>query len=330
MRGACLPAVALAAVGLALAGCTGPSGPPPAVSAAPTLSPARVSAALPGRDVGPVAPFVSARPGDVVVHPGRRLVAPGVGASGGQLGLLQRERESPDQIHVRSVDLSWAQIQPDESGPIDRSSTGWRRGCPSSPSATSSPSRDRSGCASSPAVRTGHRRGSSTDASSARTAPTTTASGTCRSGTTASGTRSVATYRALFADAELGANPNLRFVYVPGAFTWAEYDYETINAAVKAGDLDLDAYLAWYAHAWSDLATIFGADANKLVFTGEDYPWSVRGGRRPARPAGGQCGPRHPHGHHRGVQLPPERGPRLRLAHPAGRAHGGRRVAAGA
>ena len=37
------------------------------------------------------------------------------------------------------------------------------------------------------------------------------------------------TYRRLFADTGLAADPRLRFVYVPGAFTWAEYDYETIN-----------------------------------------------------------------------------------------------------
>ena len=85
------------------------------------------------------------------------------------------------------------------------------------------------------------------------------------------------TYRKLFADTGLAADPRLRFVYVPGAFTWAEYDYETIESAVDAGDLDATTYLAWYAHAWTDLATIFGPDADKLVFTGEDYPWGPFG-----------------------------------------------------
>ncbi len=61
------------------------------------------------------------------------------------------------------------------------------------------------------------------------------------------------TYRALFVDSGLAADPRLRFVYVPGAFTWAEYDYEMITAAVEAGDLDEATYLAWYRHAWSDL-----------------------------------------------------------------------------
>jgi hypothetical protein len=85
------------------------------------------------------------------------------------------------------------------------------------------------------------------------------------------------TYRQVFIDGGLAADPRLAFVYVPGAFTWAEYDYEMVAAAVDAGDLDLETYLAWYDHAWSDLAELFGDQANKLVFTGEDYPFGPFG-----------------------------------------------------
>ncbi len=81
------------------------------------------------------------------------------------------------------------------------------------------------------------------------------------------------TYTSVFVDKGLAADPRLRFVYVPGAFTWAEYDYETIASAVDAGDLDFATYKKWYDHAWTDLATIFGPHKNKLVFTGEDYPF---------------------------------------------------------
>jgi hypothetical protein len=85
------------------------------------------------------------------------------------------------------------------------------------------------------------------------------------------------TYEALFADLGLAENPRLRMVYVPGAFTWGEYDYEMITAAVDAGDLDQETYLSWYDHAWTDLVALFGQNANKLVFTGEDYPWGPFG-----------------------------------------------------
>lgn len=81
------------------------------------------------------------------------------------------------------------------------------------------------------------------------------------------------TYRAVFIDEGLAADPRLRFVYVPGAFTWAEYDYEMVTAAVESGDLDQETYLAWYDHAWTDLVELFGEHSAKLVFTGEDYPF---------------------------------------------------------
>ena len=85
------------------------------------------------------------------------------------------------------------------------------------------------------------------------------------------------TYRRLFVDAGLAADPRLKFIYVPGAFTWAEFDYEMISAAVETGDLDFEQYSAWYTHAWTDLADLFGEHANKLVFTGEDYPFGPFG-----------------------------------------------------
>lgn len=85
-------------------------------------------------------------------------------------------------------------------------------------------------------------------------------------------------YRRLFAEEGLRADPRLRFVYVPGAFTWAEYDYDIVSEAARKG-LTFGAYRSWYRHAWRDLAGIFGPYRNKLVFTGEDYPWTPWGSR---------------------------------------------------
>jgi hypothetical protein len=81
------------------------------------------------------------------------------------------------------------------------------------------------------------------------------------------------TYRQLFIDNEFRADPNLRFVYVPGAFTWAEFDYEIISDAVAKGDLDFESYHRWYQKMIADLVSIFGEYSYKLVFTGEDYPF---------------------------------------------------------
>ncbi|MFC6886454.1 MULTISPECIES: hypothetical protein [Actinomadura] len=85
-------------------------------------------------------------------------------------------------------------------------------------------------------------------------------------------------YKKLFVDSGLRADPRLRFVYVPGAFTWAEFDYDIISAAAKKG-LTFEKYRSWYSHAWRDLAALFGPYRTKLVFTGEDYPWGPWGSK---------------------------------------------------
>src|SRR5690606_40705533 len=86
------------------------------------------------------------------------------------------------------------------------------------------------------------------------------------------------TYRMLFVDLGLASDPRLRFVYVPGAFTWAEYDYEMITAAVDAGELDEKAYLAGYEHGRRDLVPVVGEDAGELVVTGGGPPGGPCGG----------------------------------------------------
>jgi hypothetical protein len=79
-------------------------------------------------------------------------------------------------------------------------------------------------------------------------------------------------YKELFVDTGILADPNLKMVYAPGGFTWAEFDYEMISQAVSAGQLDWATFEAWHKKMLKDLVTLFGPHANKLVFTGEDYP----------------------------------------------------------
>ncbi len=85
------------------------------------------------------------------------------------------------------------------------------------------------------------------------------------------------TYRQLFVGQGLRSDPHLRFVYVPGAFTWVEYDYDIIDQAVHHGELHQAQYLRWYGRMLHDLTRLFGPYSNKLVFTGEDYPWGPFG-----------------------------------------------------
>ena len=88
-------------------------------------------------------------------------------------------------------------------------------------------------------------------------------------------------WRKLMIEQGLRSDPRLRFVYVPGAFTWVEYDYDMVDRGAKQG-LTFDAYSAWHEQMLRDLVSIMNGEnddpsddfAYKLVFTGEDYPFS--------------------------------------------------------
>ncbi len=221
---------------------------------------------------GPDAAFVDAGPTGVRVSEGDDWTLPAWVRPAGNSGFFSEDASLPDRVGVRSVDLTWRQLQP-TSGGLDRTASGtaqdmhfdgldaqlaqpgdfWMRVFASGEEWA--PTWVRQHCG----VRT-----YGPDYDGQRHLPIWNE---CVWG------ELLKTYRALFIDSGLAADPRLRFVYVPGAFTWAEYDYEMVTAAVEAGDLDEATYLAWYRHAWTDLVALFGEHANKLVFTGEDYPF---------------------------------------------------------
>jgi len=97
-------------------------------------------------------------------------------------------------------------------------------------------------------------------------------------------------WRALMIGQKLRADPRMRFVYVPGAFTWAEFDYEIIDLGAAKHGLTFEAYRDWHAQMIRDLVAIMNGEnddpaddyAYKLVYTGEDYPFSERFGDRVA------------------------------------------------
>jgi len=78
----------------------------------------------------------------------------------------------------------------------------------------------------------------------------------------------------------LRANPDLRFVQVPGAFAWCEFDLDLVQQAADNHGLTQTAFNSWFQQAMAELVSIANGEnadpaddrANLLVFTGRDYP----------------------------------------------------------
>lgn len=228
-------------------------------------------------DVGPRAEFISAGATGVTIVDGDDWTLPASTRPAENSGLFSEEVSEDDLVLVRSVDVTWRQLQPEPDGAVDREATDEAQEMPlaSLDDQLAEPG----------------------DfwmrlfASGADWAPEWVAEdcGVTAYGPDDDGQEHLPiwdecvwghlldTYRAVFVDLGLADDPRLRFVYVPGAFDWAEFDYDVVTDAVDAGDLDEQTYLDWYEHAWTDLVELFGDNANKLVFTGEDHPWGPFG-----------------------------------------------------
>lgn len=261
-------AAAAVAVVLALTGCTAFVGD--TVTSEPLSSGEDLDVAL---DVGPRADFIDAGPDGVRINDGDDWTLPAKARPAENSGYFSEEVTPDELVAVRSIDVSWRQIQPEPNGPIDRSSSGSAQGM--------------SFDALDAQLAEPGDFWMRIFASGEDWAPAWVAEecGVGTYGPDYDGQEHLPiwdecvwdhlmdAYRTLFVDLGLADDPRLRFVYVPGAFTWAEFDYEMVTAAVERGDLDEKTYLAWYDHAWADLVELFGDNAHKLVFTGEDYPW---------------------------------------------------------
>ena len=270
--------VGVLAAALSLAACTGsaPAGPSrsvaPAGSAGSSASSGVVARPAAVASSPPRFPLVTASGGAVTVVDGIDWSMPSWVRPAPNSGFFSEKASPGDQVVVRSVDQAWRQLQPKPGG-LDTKDSGQGQGMYfdslDSQLAQPGPFWMRvfaSGIDWAPAwVATAcHVHGYGPDYDGEEHLPIWDE---CVWG------HLLETYRALFVDRNLRADPRLRFVYVPGAFTWAEYDYETVAAAVKAGDLTFASYKKWYDHAWRDLADLFGPYRDKLVFTGEDYPF---------------------------------------------------------
>lgn len=261
--------LAAAALVALLAGCTTPAGPVP--SATPSGPPTDTD--------GPHAAFIDAGDAGVTVTDGDDWTLPAWVRPASNSGFFSEDASPADRVLTRSVDFSWRQLQPTD-GELDLTSAGSAQGMDfeSWNDQLTGPGSDgafwmrifATGVDWAPqwVIDDCKVHGYGPDYDGQLQLPIWNE---CVWG------HLMDTYKKVFVDEGLAADPRLKFVYVPGGFTWAEYDYETINSAVDAGELDFATYKKWYDHAWSDLVTVFGAYSDKLVFTGEDYPWGEFG-----------------------------------------------------
>ncbi len=266
-------ALAVAAV---LTGCTAAVGDPHEVAETVPLS--EPSGSAPSADrAGPQVPLLSARVGRPVVRNGLDWSLPRWVRPADDSGFFSEDASPGDRVMVRSIDVSWAQVAPEPDAPLDLSSTGEAQGMQFEPLgeqlAEKGPYWVRM------------------FASGAEWAPdwVTEECDVRPVGRDYDGQRHLpiwddcvwdalrTTWRQLLVDEGLLDDRNFRFAYVPGAFTWSEFDYEIITQAVNHGRLDRRTYLRWYARMVADLADIGGDDVGRLVFTGEDYPWGPFG-----------------------------------------------------
>ncbi|MFN8189935.1 MAG: hypothetical protein U0R78_05735 [Nocardioidaceae bacterium] len=274
-------AVALAALvaGCSTGGTTGPAtGSSPATDATSSGGgvppPAPTAADDPS---GPEFPGAVPRGGRPVVADGDDWMMPAWARPAPFSGFFSEEASPSDHVMVRSVDVSWRQIAPTPDGPLDLTSSGEAQGMFFDPL------------------------GQQLDqpgpywvrlfASGVDWAPTWVVDrcGVGPVGTDYDDQQHLPiwddcvwsalrdTWQRLLVDQGILADPDFRFAYVPGGFTWVEYDYDVISQAARRGLVTRAAYLAWFDRMLGDLADIAGPQVGQLVFTGEDYPWGPFG-----------------------------------------------------
>lgn len=283
MRGRpCVAAVLVAAV--AAGACSNEArrpaaAAPPAVrtSAPVNESPAAAPAVANDVPAGPAFPLVAPPGRRPIVRDGLDWSLPSWTRPAPFSGFYSEVADTDYGVAVRAVDVSWAQIAPTRDGPLDLDARGGAQAM--SFASLSSQLRQRGPY------------WLRLFASGVDWAPAWVVSecGVGAIGTDYDGqdhlpiwndcvwTALAGTWRKLLVDQGILADPDFRFAYVPGAFTWVEYDYDMIASAVDRGALARDAYLTWYRRMLGDLATIAGDAVGRLVFTGEDYPWGPFG-----------------------------------------------------
>jgi hypothetical protein len=269
--GACAPGTRAASP--AGASLTAASAPAPA-----TVAASEADAPAADDPAGPRYALIAPTAKSPVVHTGDDWTLPAWVRPAPFTGFFSEDASPANHVPVRSIDVTWRQIAPTPDGPLDLNATGKAQGMRFEPLgeqlAASGPYWVRifaSGVDWAPAwvATTCHVKGIGPDYDHELHLP-------IWNDCVWSALRD--TWRKLLIDTGVLADPDFRFAYVPGAFTWVEFDYDIISTAAARGLLTKDQYLTWYGHMLDDLAAIAGPQVGQLVFTGEDYPWGPFGG----------------------------------------------------
>ncbi|GAM20959.1 hypothetical protein SAMD00019534_041340 [Acytostelium subglobosum LB1] len=89
-------------------------------------------------------------------------------------------------------------------------------------------------------------------------------------------------YRHFFVTMNMRADPRMKFVQVPGAFNWCEFDFDVVGKYIAKG-LTYQVFDTWFRTMVDDLVYMFNGENNdpsddfayKLIYTGEDYPFDI-------------------------------------------------------
>jgi hypothetical protein len=192
-------------------------------------------------------------------------------------GLFSESASRRNHVGVRSIDLTWRQIQPRPNAPLDLDSTGTAEGMPFASL------RDQLAQPGPYWLRM--------FATGRPWAPAWVLR-RCDVGTVGpdyDGMRHLpiwnacvwselrATWRRLLVGKGILDDPQFRFAYVPGGFTWSEFDFDVIGEAYRHGHVTKRRFLDWFGEMTHFFARIGGERRGRLVYTGEDYPWGPFG-----------------------------------------------------
>jgi hypothetical protein len=282
-RLALLASATVGVLGLLASGCTGDDSPgSPRGEATSTGRTTGSAASAVTRGIhddtdGPAYDLIEPTGERPLVRDGQDWTMPGWVRPAEFSGFFSEDAAESEQVMLRSIDVSWKQIAPTEGAPLDLDSAGKAQGMSFEPLGQQ---------LAEPGPYWFRLFASGTDWAPAWVIEK---CGVSAIGKDYDGQRHLpiwddcvwdalrTTWARLLRDQGLLADPNFRFAYVPGGFTWVEFDYEMISSAVRRGELTQDTYLRWYARMLKDLTAIAGPQAGQLVFTGEDYPFGPFG-----------------------------------------------------
>jgi hypothetical protein len=220
--------------------------------------------------------LVTATPRHPTVRRGDDWSLPSWARTADDSGFFSEDAAPTDHVRVRSVDLSWRQVQP-EPGPLDLGAAGEAQGMTFDPLGVQL---DEAGPYWVRMFSTGvdwaprwvirrcdvHTIGRDYDGE--RHLP-------IWNPCVWSHLRH--TWQRLLVGQGILDDPAFRFAYVPGGFTWSEFDFDVISQAHRHGYVTKDRFLTWFGDMLGDFATMAGRSRGRLVYTGEDYPWGPFG-----------------------------------------------------